>query len=152
MALSLQNPLLVFQKLLAETRKPKIQLLAKTLKSYLVQHRGNPDLQIVFFSGLSSGSTVIADAACKLVGLYVKKPTGSTTSAFVKGTDDEATASATAPAVSVELRTNQEEFLVFPDGIPMASGLTLRADTTAAGSTGSVTADQPTGFAIIAAP
>lgn len=152
MALSLQNPVLVKQKVLLDTRKPKIQLLGKALFSYLAQHKGNPDLQIVPFATLSSGSTVIADAACKLVGLYVKKPTGSTTSAFVKGTDDEATASATAPAVSVELRTNQEEFIIFPDGLPMASGLALRSDTTAAGSTGSSAADQPSGFALIAAP
>lgn len=152
MALSLQNPLLVFQKALFETRKPKIQAIGKALRSYLVQHKGNPDLQLVPFSELSSGSTVIADAACRVIGLYVKKPTGSTTAAFVKGTDDETTASATAPAVSVELRTNQEEFIVFPDGLPMASGFALRSDTTAAGSTGSVTADQSSGFVIIAAP
>lgn len=152
MALSLQNPVLVKQKALLDTRKPKIQAIGKALFSYLAQHKGNPDLQLVPFSGLSSGSTVIADAACKLVGLYIKKPTGSTTAAFVKVTDDETTASATAPALSIELPTNQEEFLVFPDGIPFGNGIAARSDDSAAGSTGSVTADQSSGFAIIAAP
>jgi hypothetical protein len=152
MALSLQNPLLVKQKTLADTRKPKIQLLFKALFSYLAQHKGNPDLQLVPFALASSTSIVIADAACKVVGVYVKKPAGSTTSAFFKLTDDETTASATAGALLAELRTNNEELLLFPDGLAMASGVAVRSDTTSAGATGSVTADQPSGFVIIAAP
>lgn len=152
MALSLQNPVLVKQKALLDTRKPKIQAIGKALFSYLAQHKGNPDLQLVPFADLAGTASIIADAACKLMGLYIKKPAGSTTAAFIKGSDSSATASATAPALSIELPTNQEEFMAFPDGIPFTVGLVLRSDTAADGSTGSATADKASGFAIIAAP
>lgn len=152
MALSLRNPVLAKQQVLAESRKPKIQLMLKTLFSYLAQHKGNPDIQVVAFSDLQGTASVIADAPCKLMALYVKKPAGSTTAAFVKGSDSSATASATAPALSIELPTNQEELLAFPDGLPFGTGLVLRSDTAADGSTASSAADRSSGFAIIAAP
>ncbi len=152
MALSLRNPLLVKQAVRAQSRKAKVQLFLKELFSYLAQHRGNPDLQLVAINGASSTSIVIADAPCKLMALYLKKPAGSATPAFIKASDDTTTASATAPALSIELPSNQEEILIFPDGLPFGTGLALRSDTTAAGSTGSVTADQSSGWAIIAAP
>jgi len=152
MALSTQNPVLVKQKAEAGNRKPKITLQLKTLFSYLAQHGGNPDLQLVPFAVLSATASVIADAACKLRAHYLKKPVGSTVSAFIKGTDDDVTASATAPAISIELPTNQEEILLFPDGIPFSDGLVLISNTTAAGSTASAAADGASGFAIISAP
>lgn len=151
MALSLQNPLLVIQKILADTRKPKISLMAKALASYLSQHAGNPELQFVAISALSS-NTVIADAPCKLRALYLKKPVGSTVASFLKFTDNATTGSATAPALSIELPTNQEEMLMFPDGLPFGSGIAALGNTTAIDTTASSAADRASGFAIISAP
>lgn len=153
MALSLQAANLVRQKTYAETRKPKIQAALKALFSYLAQHAGSPDLQLIPFENLTSGTGVaIADAACKVRAIYAKKPSGSTTASYFKGSDSPTTASATAPEVLTVLPTSNEEIIVFHDGLAMANGFAIRADTAAAGSTGSGAADQPDGFVIVSAP
>jgi hypothetical protein len=125
MAVSLEGINLTKQRARAETRKPKIQLLLKTLFSYLAQHKGNPDLQFVAFSGLTSTDVVVADAACKVYAQYMKKPSTSSTAAFVK------------------------DLLIFPDGKSMANGYTLISNTTSGGGTGTAAADQCSGFVII---
>ena len=147
MALSLSGINIAKQKAIAEIRRPKIQAGLKALFSYLVQHKGSPDLQFVAFSALSSGSTVIADAACKLYAVFAKSPSASTAS-YLKATDDETTASATAFELGAKIPAGKEELFVYPDGLSMASGVALRADTTMAGSTGSAT-DGPSGFVIV---
>lgn len=153
MALSLSGANLVRQRTFAETRKPKIQAALKNLFSYLAQHKGSPDLQLVNFSDLTSGTgTAIADAACRVFAVYAKKPSGSTTASYFKGSDSPTTASATAPELGFVLPTSNEEIVIFPDGLSMANGFAIRADTTAAGSTGSGAADQPDGFVIVGAP
>jgi len=153
MALSTSGINLVRQRTFAETRKPKVQAMLKSLFSYLAQHKGSPDLQLVAFSDLTSGTgTAIADAACRVYAIFAKKPSASTLSAYFKGSDSPTTASATAPEFSMVLASNVEDIVVFPDGLSMANGFAIRSDTTAAGSTGSVAADQPDGFVIVGAP
>ena len=153
MALSLSDINLVRQRTFGETRKPKVQAILKALFSYLAQHKGSPDLQIVAFADLTSGTgTAIADAACRVHAIFVKKPSASTVSAYFKGSDSPTTASATAPEFSMVIPSANEDIVVFPDGLSMANGFAIRSDTTAAGSTGSVAADQPDGFVIVGAP
>jgi hypothetical protein len=149
MALSLESANLTKQRARAETRKPKIQAALKMLFSYLAQHKGNPDLQFTAFSALATTSVVIADAACRLYALYVKKPSGSTTASFVGITDDDTTASTSSAEMRLYLPTNNEEILIFPDGIPMTTGVVIGSTTTAAGATGSAAADQAAGFGIV---
>lgn len=149
MALSLEGINLTKQRARAETRKPKIQAILKALFSYLAQHKGNPDLQFTAFSALSTTSVVVADAACKLYALFVKKPSGSTTSAFVQVTD-HASAGATASAdLRIIAQNANEEILIFPDGLSMANGVTLLSTTTNSGATGTAAADQCSGFGIV---
>jgi hypothetical protein len=122
------------------------------LFSHLAQHAGSPDLQFVPIDTLDGTTSVIADAPCKLRALYLKKPAGSTTAAFIKASDHASAASATAPALSIELPTNNEEILLFPNGLPFGTGLSMISNTTATDTTASAAADQASGFAIISAP
>lgn len=152
MALTLEAAQFTKQRTVAETRKPKIQAMLKALFSYLAQHKGNPTLQFTAFSALATTSVVIADAACKVYAQYMKKPSTSTTSAFVKGTDHASAGSTNAPDIMVKMETSAEDLILFPDGKPMANGYTLLGCTTAAGATGSAAADQASGFVIVGAP
>jgi hypothetical protein len=152
MALSTQEPLLVRQKARGHTRKPSVQGALKQFFSYLNQHKGDPNLQLVAFADLTSATgVVIADVACKLYALYLKKPAGSTVAAFVKLTDDAVTVSTDSAQYVVKLPTADEVVLVFHDGVALATGAVIGSYTTVNGATGSVAADQPDGFAIIGA-
>lgn len=151
MALVLQPANAVKQRCYADTRRPKIQALLKAFFMYHAQHKGNPDLAFIAFADLAA-SVVIADAPCRIFGVYLLKPPASTIAAYVKGSDSATTASATAPEWSIRLVTNVEEMPLYLDGLPMTTGFALRADTTAAGTTGSAAADQPDGFVLLGAP
>lgn len=152
MALSLESTILTKQRCLAETRKPDIQAQLKVFFSYLAQHRGSPTLQVTFFSALAGTDVVAADAACKLYAWYIKKPTASTTAAYVKGSNSASALDEADDTMHVYLPTNQEVILLFPNGVPMSAGFTIGSNTTASGSTGSSAADQPAGFVIVGAP
>lgn len=149
MSLSLTKSVLVTQASRSESRKAKTQIFLKTLFSYLAQHRGSPDLQIVNFSGLQSASTVVADAPCRLYALFLKKPTGSTVSVYAKVTDDAATASVGTNSVTQILPGAEEQTLIYPDGLPFENGVVLRADTDPDSAAAPAAADRPSGFAII---
>lgn len=152
MALSLEEANLTKQRARAETRHPKIQAALKALFSYLSQHKGNPKLQFVAFATLSSASAglqIVADAACRVVAVYVKKPAGSTTAAWLKLSDHATAVSTAAPELSLTLPTNDEIILTFPDGLAMANGAIVGSYTAGDGQTGSSAADRPSGFVII---
>lgn len=149
MALSLTKSVLVTQASRAESRKAKTQLFLQQLFQYLSQHKGSPDLQIVNFSGLQSASVVVADAPCRLYGLFLKKPTGSTVSVYAKATDDEATASVGTNSITQLLPAEAEQLLTYPDGLPFEAGIVVRADTNPFTAGAPNAADRPSGFAII---
>lgn len=152
MALSLEITNVVKQRVLAETRKPAIQAQLKTLFSYLAQHKGSPGLQITFFSALAGTDVVAADAACKVYGWYIKKPTASVTAAYLKASNHASALDEASPEVELLLATNQEVFIPFLDGLPMSTGFTIGSNTDSSGSTGSSAADRPDGFVIVGAP
>lgn len=149
MALSLEGINLTKQRARAEIRSPHIALLLKTLFSYLAQHKGNPDLQFTAYSSLSTTDVVIADAACRLYALYVKKPATSTTAAYVGITNHASTGSTAAATMRLYLPTSNEELLIFPDGLAMSAGVTIISATAPSGATGSSAADQSSGFGIV---
>lgn len=152
MALSLESTILTKQRVLAETRKPDIQALLKAFFSFLSQHKGNPTLQTTFFSALAGTDVVAADAACKLYAWYIKKPSASTTAAYVKGSNSASALDEADDTMHVYLPAADEVLLVFPKGIALSAGFTIGSNTTASGSTGSSAADQPSGFVIVGAP
>jgi len=154
MALTLEAANLVAQKAkLSNPRSAKLQLFLKTLLSYISQHKGNPNLQFVNFTQLTSASTVIADAACKLYAIYVSRPSSTTQSAFVKLTNDETTAQHAgdqdftflAPAAMAV-----NDLFTWPDGLTLSAGLAITSDTSAStSSVESTTVSRPSGWCII---
>ena len=131
--------------------------VTEALRSFFkhMQSKGNPDLYFEAFSGLETADQVISDSPCKLYVLFVHKPAASTVNSWFKGSD-HASAAAAAGDVSVFLvgtaGGNRQYAIVFHDGLPLANGLTLGAHTAVGGSSKSLVADAPTGFAIIGAP
>ena len=151
MALTLTGANLVRQRTFAETRKPKIQAALKMLFTYIAQHKGSPDLQLVAFGPLSSTVAVIADVACRVHAIYLKKVSTSTTATYFKASDHATVISTTAPEFMTTLPTSNEELIVFGDGLAMANGFSIGAFTTASGATGAATTDQPSGFVLLGA-
>jgi uncharacterized protein YuzB (UPF0349 family) len=131
---------------------PEVQRQLKTFFETLGQLKGNPDLAIVEFDELSDTDVVIADAACKLYGLYLQKD--SSTATFTKLTDDASTSSDTAadfvlksPATGAAALPT-DRFVAFPSGFALANGATMQGNTTADAGTGSASNGEK-GFAII---
>lgn len=152
MALSLENINSIKQQTRGELKVgPRAAL--RGLWEFM-QQIGNPDLDVVFFSGLESADAVIADAACKVHAIYFKKPTASTVDSWLKGSD-HATAAATAgDFVAKAIGTSgggRAYCPVFHDGLPMGTGFTVGAHTANNGNSKSLVADAPTGFVIIGA-
>lgn len=152
MALTTESINLVRQRCFPQLKGRHIQEQLKGLFDHL-NHAGNPDLTFVALSG-STSDQVISDVACKVYAVYVRKPTASTTDAWVKASDHASAAAANGDFVLKLLGTGgggKEYMAVFPTGLLMGTGFTLATHTTVNGSTDSNAADQPVGFAIVGA-
>jgi hypothetical protein len=154
MALTLEAANLVAQKAkLTNPRAAKLQLGIKNLLSYISQHKGNPTLQHVNFTQLTSGSTVIADVACKLYAVCVTRPSSSTQSAYLKLTDDESTAQHAGDqdfTFKVPSGVTVSDLYTWPDGFALSAGLTISADTSASTSSiESTTVSRVSGWCIV---
>lgn len=148
-ALTLEDPLFVKQRALVETRKIGAQGVLRALFEHMVGKLA-VELQFVPFDQTGNADSVIADVACKLYAIYAKKPSGSSTDAWLKGSDHATVAAANGDIV-VKLSAAAEHALVFPDGLALATGLTIASHTAVDGSTDSDDADAPGGFCIIGA-
>jgi hypothetical protein len=154
MAQTLENALRVKQKTLDFTRKPAQQSLLRTLFSHLAQHKGNPDLQFVPISGLETADVVLSDVPGRLYAVLVRKPVASTVDAWFKVSDHASAAAAAADFAAKLVGTGgggQEVLLVFPDGVILATGATAGSHTAVGGSSKSLVANAPVGFAIVGA-
>jgi len=155
---TLENILNIVRRTRMESRRsPGV---AEALRSFFkhMESKSNPDLYFEAISGLETANQVISDAACKLYCLFMHKPAASTTDAWMKGADH-----ATVPVDAngaADLATklvgtsggNREYCLVYHDGLPLGTGLTVGSFTTQTGNTKSAAADAWVGFAIIGAP
>ena len=154
MAQTLASALSAKQKALADTRNPDSQSLLRTFFSYWAQHKGNADIEFKAISGLNAADVVLSDVAGRLLVLFLRKPTASTTTAYAKISDHATTAAAAAELVVALIGTGgggQEICQVYPKGLIFGTGMTLGSHTTAAGNTKSASADAPVGFAIVGA-
>jgi hypothetical protein len=154
MALSLENANLVWQR--AQTALDSLgankanREAFRVLKAYLAQEKRNPTLQFVAFADLT-GDTVIADVATQVYGIFAKKR-ATATDAFFKAVDHATTAAGTTFYLCLELAEASEQVaLIFPSGLPQASGTTIVSSTTDTGATDSTSGDGPDGFFIIGA-
>jgi hypothetical protein len=154
MALTLESANLVAQKAkISAPRAAKVQLGIKHILSFIAQHKGSPNLQFVNFTQLTSGNTVIADAACKLYAFFISRPSSTTLSAFVKLTNHASAAQhagdqdftfLTPAAVAVN------DLYVWPDGFSLGTGLTITSDSSAStSSVDATTTSRPSGWAIV---
>lgn len=152
MSISTQSSVLAWPKAIGRRdRTPFTNLVLKALREYLVAYQGNPDLEVKEFDDLTADS-VIANAACKVYAIILKKqPTA--TGCFVKGADHASDAGSTASDLVQELNASgQEAILVYPKGWAQGTGFTVTSHTTADGSTDSTSGDGPDGFVIIGNP
>lgn len=158
MALSTQNANLVRQKVHADLRNPGVFYALKSLFLHLAANKGNPDLQYVAIDGAvnasDSGNTasqVLADTACTLYAIYLKK--AGSTAVFFKATNHASTATTDGTEdLSYKITTlGEEDLFLFPTGRAFATGLTVTEDTTATGSTLTLNANRVDGFVIISA-
>lgn len=112
---------------------------------WLAQQGGRPDLQVTEFGPLTGTSVVLSDSPCRVYGIFMHK--GTVTASWFKGTDNATTAASNGSqdvslrmgSTSSSQRTDDTAALVFPYGLRMVNGFTVRADTTGTGSTGSST-------------
>lgn len=152
MALTVEAINLVKQRCYPLLKGRHVQEQLKSLFDHL-NHAGNPDLQFVALSG-STSDAVVADVACKVYAVYLRKPTASTTDAWFKASDHATTTAANGDFVLKLLGSGgggKEYLSAFPTGLLMGTGFTAATHTTVNGSTDSAAADQPIGFAIVGA-
>lgn len=125
----------------------------KALKEYLATQGKNPDLQFVPFSNVTTDqATVVTTGGCTIYGVFVKKQNTATDAYFkwadhgtVAGGANGANMQATLPL----LVGNDEIALAFLPGLIMATGITVAAETTAAGGSDTTTGDGPNGFFLV---
>lgn len=161
MAIALQNANLVRQKAYnavypGGTTTVKISPLhfyeIKALFLHLAMNKGNPDLQFIPYSAAlivtNLGYSPDVDA-CKIYAWFgVGTRTSGTTAAFV--TLHDAVDNASAANHSTLLNAAGQSFLfTWPDGMPIATELTISSATTEGGATESAAADAANGFVII---
>ncbi len=126
------------------------------LKAAMAQTGGNPDLQVVPLPAASIVGTsglIVADVACKLYAVYVRKP-DTATDAYVAVLDDATDDTGIATDVRVVLpllEAKHEAIFIDPKGVVMGTGVVVASYTDWDGTTNSSSADAPNGFAIIGA-
>ncbi len=159
MSLSLQNANLVRQKTYMINRNSGVFYELKALFLHLAANKGNPDLQLVNVDGTSLASDggnnanqVIANVACTLYAIYLKK-FGTVQDWFKLNDSATVTVGDGTDTMTIALNTtDKNEYLwTYPAGYAMANGLTIAENTTANGTTKTLKANRADGFIIIGA-
>lgn len=131
---------------------PCAQMLFRSFKSWTMQHLRGINLQLLDVSDLTAFTNPL-DGAVRVYAIYLKKQ-GTATASFFKIFDD-ATNDATLSAARVDIalmEAGKENFVFFPDGLPLANGVVLGAFTAFIGGatvTASTTGDGPNGFLLV---
>lgn len=160
MALSLQNSNLVWQKakiaLDSLGAGPVATAALRALKEKLAGVGGNPDLQFVAIDATAiddASGSVLADAACKVYGVYAKK-TATATDVYLAILDDATDDTGVATdvrAIIPFLEASHEAIVIDPAGVAMGTGVVAKTYTDWDGTTDSAAGDSPNGFVIIGA-
>lgn len=167
MALSLQGANQVWQKVRmaldnGTTTVPGVKssarwILLKDLKQYLATYKGNPQLQFIPIDGIYSSSDggnnasqVLADAACTLYAIVLTK-LGTVETIFKASANATTAATDGTNKTSIHAATPTDVVLTWPDGVAVASGLTVTENTARTTSTLTLKANRLDGFAIIGA-
>lgn len=125
----------------------------RALKQYLATYAGNPQLQFVTFSDVTTDqATALTTGGATLYYVFVKKQ-NTATDAFFKWADHGSTAGGANGAnmqATLPLLVGKDEIdIMLTPGLILATGLTVASETTAAGGADTTSGDGPNGFAII---
>jgi hypothetical protein len=130
--------------------------VAEALRSLFKHLEQNPkDLAYIPFTTSGGADVVIADAACKVYAIVLKKRPGSTTAAWFKASNHASAAAANGDivvALDATVPATKPFALVFHDGLPMGTGVTIASHTTVNGNTDSQAADSQDGYFLVGAP
>lgn len=127
----------------------------RTLKNWLATQKGNPRLQYVSFSDVTTDAQVspeVSASGCTIYAIFAKKQ-NTATDAYFK-INDSATVAGGANGANVKITIpllvgNDEVAMIFQPGLIFATGIVVASETTAAGGTDTTTGDGPNGFMII---
>lgn len=135
------------------------------LKAHLAQTKGNPNLKLVPYSASDIDDTsgfAAVDAACTIYGFFGRKTVTNSTDTYVYLVDDdtddsgvEASSATTTRAVIGFLTAQDEVSMIWSQGLPMATGVVVKAYTLGSTSTTPNDAnanDTPNGFLIVGDP
>ena len=114
-----------------------VHQLASALFQELSQKSSNPDLQVVELDNLGTTDQVVADAPCKLYGLFLK---GGSAGGDYRSADHAS--SANTPTTTIPVAASAHVVYSIPAGKSFTTGLTVDASQ----------ANAWTGFAVIGAP
>lgn len=131
------------------------QAFLRELKRWLSTQKGNPRLQYVSFSNVTTSAVTVPEVSqngCTLYAIYAKKQ-NTATAAYFK-INDHATTAGGANGANVKftlplLVGNDEIGLVFQPGVVFSTGIAVASETTAAGGANSTSGDGPNGFIIL---
>ena len=159
MAISVENANLVWQKVNVALdslgASGASRDIFRALKAHLSQVKGNKNLQFVPFTEAqcdAAGGTPIVDAACTLYGVFVKKENEGTDNLF--GYYDDATNDTTAANALgfASLKVAKQEVpQIYPDGLPVATGITVTQYLSSSGIGAGDGSNGGNGFVIIGA-
>lgn len=161
MALSLVDGVQIWTRvknaLTVANANPGAQNAFRILREYIATQGGNPQLQFIPINGTTSSSDgtatasqVLADAACTLYGVYLKK-VGSTETIFKASANATTAATDGTQKYAVSKAAAGDIVLAYPTGDAVAAGLTVTENTTRTGSTLTLLANRFDGFVIIGA-
>lgn len=127
----------------------------RSLKQWLATQKGNPKLQYVTFTDVTTDAQVVPEVSTGGANIYAifakKQNTG--TDAYFK-VNDSATVSGGANGANVKVTLpllvgNDEVAVIFQPALIFATGVIVASETTAAGGTDTTTGDGPNGFIIL---
>jgi hypothetical protein len=158
MALSVQDPVLIWQKVAKALAgaNPATQAAFRDLKNYITTQGGNPQLQFIPYTAaqaIVNLGTSLVGGACTLYGWYGKTARTSGTTAAFENLHDAADNSATTTTMdTVRTRLTGQSFaIVHPTGQAFATDLVISSTTAVGGATESAAGDASYGFVIVGA-
>lgn len=161
MAITLEAANKVRQKTRSAGLDPLVYGQLKAFFQYWATHKGNADLQFLPFAGTdadAAGGVVLADAACTVYAVYLRKGTldqrtaGTATDAYIALFDDatdDAGAGTDGRLTLPSLTASESTLYCSSTGIACATGVVVKAYTDFDGTTDSSAGDAPNGFVII---
>lgn len=161
MALSLVDGVQVWTRvknaLSVANANPGAQNALRVLREYVATQGGNPQLQFIPVNGTlsssdggASASQVLADAACTVYAIYLKK-SGSTETIFKASANATTAGTDGTQKYAISKAAAGDVCEVYPTGDAVASGLTVTENTSRTGSTLTLAANRFDGFVIIGA-